>query len=126
MLVLVGLYIFQGDDFASPLYAEPTQREAEPEVWEAATQRALAVYEGEGEPVGVASEGDWRIGWRAVPHSDVVAVAVVSDEVQRRDLERFLKDLVTRYVDEVDDPSRPDRHGVADVVVDVVPPWEAE
>ena len=29
-------------------------------------------------------------------------------------------------LDEADDPREPDRHGVVDVVIDVVPPWDEE
>jgi hypothetical protein len=54
----------------------------------------------------------------------VAIVAVVHADVPRRDVERYLKDLTSRYLDEVDDPAHPDRHGVADLLVDVLPPWE--
>ena len=51
-------------------------------------------------------------------------MAIVSDDIRSSDVESYLKQVQRRYFDEVDDARRPERDGVADVVVDVIPPWD--
>ncbi len=124
--MLVGLYIFNEDDLSSPVYAEPTQRDSEPDVWEFVCEKALALFEGDGEGTGTKQHGEYLLGWRTLPRLDVSLLVVVSGELTKRHVEQYLKDLARRYLDEVDDPINPDRAGVADVVVDVPLPWEEE
>ena len=38
--------------------------------------------------------------------------------------ETYLLRLADRYMDEVDTPRSPERSGIIDVVVEVIPPWE--
>ena len=53
-------------------------------------------------------------------------VAVVEEGVRAQQLEVFLQKVAKKYVDEVDDWRSPDRGGVAEVVIDVIPPWEED
>ena len=65
------------------------------------------------------------VGWRVMVRNALAFVAVVQD-VSGASVERYLKQLQRQYFDEVDDVRKPEREGVADVVVDVIPPWEDE
>jgi hypothetical protein len=51
-------------------------------------------------------------------------VAIVTDDVRAADVDRYLLLFSRRYMDQVDDPRNPERDGVEDIVVDVIPPWE--
>lgn len=117
------LAIIVDDDFNPPVYVDPEPEELEPDVWSAVRQIVVDVGEGELSANGEKTLGDLKIGWRAVLKNGLTFVAVVED-VSSADLRGYLTELVTRYFDEVDDVRKPERDGVADVVVDVIPPWE--
>ena len=41
-------------------------------------------------------------------------------------LRSYLDELSQLYMDEVDDPRNPERVGLEDLLLDVIPPWEDE
>ena len=122
--MLIGLYIFLDDEFEDPIYADPDPGELEGTQWEATCEAANDALDEERESHGVISHADFRIGWNAFVKQGVTFVAIVTRDVKGPDIERYLGTLSKRYMDEVDDPRNPERDGVEDVVVDVVPPWE--
>lgn len=126
--MLVALFIFIDEDIDDPLYADPEIDQVEPEVWERVAELMQDVAEGDVDGDGtdtVEAMEDAVIGWRLVPKTGLSFVAVVEDATSGQ-VERYLKALQKRYFEEVDDVRRPEREGVDDVVVDVIPPWEEE
>jgi hypothetical protein len=126
--MLVALFIFIDEDIDDPLYADPERDGVEPEVWDRVAELMQDIAEGDVEGDGtdtIESMEDAVIGWRLVPKTGLSFVAVVEDATPGQ-VERYLKALQKRYFEEVDDVRRPEREGVDDVVVDVIPPWEEE
>ena len=121
--MLEVLLIFVDDDFGHPLYADPALDEIEPDLWHELCECVNDALEGDGDAVGAREWEHYTIGWRTLLKSGVSFVAVGSD-VSRRNVEQYLKDLCARYLDEVDNVRKPEREGVADVVVDVIPDWD--
>ena len=64
--------------------------------------------------------------WRHQSRIGLTMAAVLDPSIKVTVADRYLKSLFKQYLDEVDDPRQPERSGVADVVVDVIPPWEEE
>ncbi len=122
----IGVYIVVEDEFADPIYAEPDPEDLEEGLWERACEIVLEAIEGGGEIRGALVESGVLLGWRTLPKAGLSFLAFSPQEIGRARLEAYLKDLSQRYLDEVDDVRRPERAGVADVVVDVIPPWEEE
>lgn len=121
--MLHALVILVDDDFHSPIYAEPDPDDLEPEVWQTMRQLALDGMEGEVRNEGTREVGEGLLAWRFLPRNGLSFFAFVED-IDASDVKAYLKDLVRQYFDEVDDVRKPERDGVADVVVDVIPPWE--
>ncbi len=125
--MLVGLYIFIDDDFDDPVFADPSADELEEDLWEFLCERTNDAVEGEGDAQGFAPYGDRMIvGWRHLVKLGVSFVCVVKNEVKGSKVNSYLRSLAREYLDEVDDVRRPDRTGIQDVLVDVIPPWEEE
>ncbi len=124
--MLLGLYIVRDDEFEDPLYADPAPRELDEELWEALCEVSNDAQEGTEVHEGVRAVGEAWIGWRFHEPSGLSFLAAVSDEVRSSQVSAVLARLARRYLDEADDPREPDRHGVVDVVIDVVPPWDEE
>ena len=122
--MLLGLYIFIDDDFEDPIYSDPAPVDQEPALWEAACEAVNDALDEERDPQGVMTVGEVRVGWNVMVRQGVAFVAMVTDDVGSKDVAAYLSLLVKRYADEVDDVRNPERDGVEDVVVDVIPPWE--
>jgi hypothetical protein len=117
------LAIIVDDDFQPPIYIDPEPEDLDPDLWTAVRQIVVDVAEGELAAIGARDHADVQIAWRSVVKNGLTFVCVVED-VETGDAKAYLKDLAARYFDEVDDVRRPERDGVADVVVDVIPPWD--
>ncbi len=124
--MLVGLYIFVDDDFDDPLYAEPKGRELEDEVWEGMCEAANDAIEGDSDAQGTVEVGEVIVGWRHLVKPGLSFVCAVTEDVKPSLVNKFLRALARQYLDEVDDLRHPDRAGIKDVIVDVIPPWEEE
>jgi hypothetical protein len=124
--MLIGLYIFVDEEFSDPLYADPDPEDLEEDYWSAVCEAVVEALEGDREAVGVVQRGEAWLGWRTMPRSGLSFVAVVTDDVKPASVAGYLQHLARTYMDEVDDPLNPERDGVEDVVVEVIPPWEDE
>ena len=124
--MLVGLYIFLDDDFEDPIYGDPDSEDLEPDLWERACTAVNDALDEEHAADGVVTVGEYHVGWRVFVKQGVSFVAMVTDDVRNQDVDKYLSNLARRYMDEVDDARNPEREGVEDVVVDVIPPWEDE
>ena len=123
--MLLALCIFLDDEFDAPLYADPDRDDVEPDLYTAICETVNDAIEGDRPSSGTHTEvEEVRTGWRHHGRSGVTFAAAVSDDISVGDLETYLKDLQRMYFDEVDDPREPEREGVEDVIVDVIPPWE--
>ena len=122
--MLNALYIFVDDDFADPVYADPSVEDQDEAMFTAVCEAANDAFEGDARPNGHKDWHDSMICWRFQSRLGLTFVAVVSDDIRAGQVDQFLTDLSRQYLDEVDDPRHPERAGVADVVVDVIPPWE--
>lgn len=122
--MVIGLYIFLDDEFDDPIYGEPSSGDLDPALWEAACEAANDALDEEREPHGVIARSEHWIAWNVFVKQGVSFVTIVTDDVKAQEVERYLTLLARRYMDEVDDPRNPERDGVEDVVVDVIPPWE--
>jgi len=123
--MLIGLYILVDEEFSDPLYADPDAEDLEEEYWAAVCEAVVEALEGDRHAAGVETIGEAWVGWRT-QRSGLSFVAVVSDDVKQGSVTAYLQNLARTYVDEVDDPLNPEREGVEDVVVEVIPPWEDE
>ena len=122
--MLVGLYIIVDDDYDSAVYADPAPADLDDGVWDRIGELVTDVLDGEIESRGTVKVGDSIVGWRSLVKTGLTFVAVTTDDVRTQHVEIFLQKLAKRYVDEVDDWRTPDKGGVSDIVVDVIPPWE--
>lgn len=123
--MLVALYIIVDEDLGDPIYADPDPGDIEPEVWNRVGEILVEVRDNERPSDGAVPVDEFIVGWRVMVRNQLAFVAVVQD-VSNAQLERYLKQLQRQYFDEVDDVRKPEREGVVDVVVDVIPPWEDE
>ena len=121
--MLQALFIFVDEEFSSPIFAEPPEDNLEGEVWDTIYGAVHEALEGDRRSDGTEEVADCVVGWRVSVRTGLSFVAVVED-VKAGLVESYLLAVSRRYFDEVEDARRPDRHGVADVVVDVIPPWE--
>ena len=121
--MLIGLFIVVDEDFDHPIYAEPVVEEFDAELWAELTEIVEEVLEGDRKAVGIQEVGSYSIGWKTYMRNRLTFVAVV-EGVERPALHQFLAELGRTYFDEVDDVRNPEREGVVDVVVEVIPPWE--
>lgn len=118
-----GVFIFVDDDFSRPLYADPDPEDVDSELFESICEHITEVLEDDGDLKGSGSQGDVRYAWSTHLDSGLSFVAF-AEGIPARRLTSYLKSVSQRYFDEVDDVRTPDRAGVEDVVVDVIPPWE--
>lgn len=121
--MLSGLYIFVDDDFDAPVYADPDADDLDETLWTAVCEAVNDALEGDHEADGHRKVGDQHVVWRVFLKMGLSFVAVTRD-LKTSTVARYLKSVSRAYLDEVDDARRPEREGVADVVVDVIPPWE--
>lgn len=120
-----GVWIFRDEEFNDPIYAEPARVDLEDEaLWVQICESVLEAYEGDGPRFDTKVVGDTRVGWKLHARTGVTVVASVEAEVAVSELKQFINDLTQRYFDEVDDARFPDVGGVADIIIDVIPPWE--
>ncbi len=123
--MLLALCIFLDDDFDAPVYATPELDDMDADLYTAICETVNEAIEGDRPNTGTHhGVEEVRIGWRHHGRSGITFAAAVSDDISAGDLETYLKDLQRMYFDEVDDPREPERAGVEDVIVDVIPPWE--
>jgi hypothetical protein len=122
--MLVGLYIIVDDEVDSAVYADPAPADLDEGVWGRVSEIVSDVLDQEIDARGTVKLGDAIIGWRSLVKTGLTFVAVTTDAVRPQHVEIFLQKLAKRYVDEVDDWRSPDKDGVSEIVVDVIPPWE--
>ena len=122
--MLHGVYIVLDDDFDHLLYADPDPSELDEDLWHAACEAVDEAIEGEAKAEGILSHGDLLVGYKVHTRFGLSFMAVVESEAGARQVAAYLTQLSKRYFDEVDDARHPDRGGVEDVVVDVIPPWD--
>ena len=124
--MLLGVYIIVDDDYGSPIYADPAPGDLDDGVWEKVCEIIEDVLDGDRESRGNATVGEAIVAWRSMVKSGMTFVAAITDDLRAQHAELYLQKLAKRYADEVDDLRSPDKDGVADVVVDVIPPWEED
>ncbi|MEQ1505777.1 MAG: hypothetical protein ABMB14_26315 [Myxococcota bacterium] len=124
--MLLGVYIIVDDEYDTPIYSDPNPAELDDGVWERICQLVEDVLDGDKDARGTFKVGEALIGWRSLVKTGITFVTVVTDDVRPQHVELYLQKLAKRYADEVDDWRAPDKAGVADVVVDVIPPWEED
>lgn len=124
--MLVGVYIIVDDEVDSPIYSDPNPAELDDGVWSRICEIVSDVLDGDKESRGTLAIGESLIGWRSLVKSGLMFVAVATDDVKAQHVELYLQKLAKRYADEVDDWRSPDKAGVVDVVIDVIPPWEED
>lgn len=124
--MLVGLYIFLDDEFDDPIYADPIPAELDEGLWEAICELANDAIDEEIGAEGARTRGDSIVAWRHIERVGITFVAVVSSDIRAAQVDAYLSNLSRRYLDEVDDARTPDKEGVEDVVVDVIPPWDED
>jgi hypothetical protein len=124
--MLEALLILVDEDLDDPLYADPSPKDMDDEARELLMLAFQEAEDGEGEADGVKHLGEVRVGWKVLTRHGLAFGVVVTDDVPTQQVERYLNHLARRYMDEVDDPRRPDREGIEDIVIDVIPPWEEE
>lgn len=122
----LGVFIIVDDEYDSPIYADPKPTDLEEGLWEKICGIVEDVLDGEGEARGTILVGENLVGWRALTKTGITFVAVVPDDVKAQQVELYLQKLAKRYAEEVDDWRSPDKGGVADVVIDVIPPWDED
>lgn len=120
-----GVWIFRDDEFDGPLYADPSREDLDDEaLWETLCEAVLEAVDGDGSRFDLLEHGDRKLGWKLHARTGISFVAVAPGTTLPADVKQYLADLQQRYLDEVDDARFPDRSGVEDIVVDVIPPWE--
>ena len=122
--MLIGLYIFVDDDFGDPLYADPASEDLDEDLWVVACEAVNDALEGEGPASGVQTHDEYHVGWKTRVKTGLSFVAIVTDDVRKQSVTAYIEAVLNQYLEEVDNPRDPERSGVADVVVDVIPPWE--
>lgn len=119
-----GVFIIVDDEYDSPIYADPKPTELDEGVWERICGIVEDVLDGECDARGTVAAGETLIGWRALTKTGITFVTIVPDDIRPQLVELYLQKLAKRYAEEVDEWRSPDKGGVADVVVDVIPPWD--
>lgn len=121
--MLLGLYIFVDDDFDTPIHAEGSPDEIEEAAWSTACECVSDALDGEGPARGAQEAGELVLAWRTQRKVGLSFVGFATN-VSTADLNEYLRKVQRRYEDEVENLREPDRAGVADVIVDVIPPWD--
>ena len=121
--MLTALMIIVDEDFGTPVYADPAPEDLEPEFWDRIREVVVEAYEGDRKPAGAEEIGTQVLAWKLFQRNGLSFIAMAED-VSSSEVQAYIRDLSSIYFDEVDDVRRPERDGVADVVVEVIPPWE--
>ena len=124
--MLLGLYIIVDDEIDDPIYADPARTELDEALWVRIGEIVQDIVDGEIDARGTLKAGEALIAWRSLTKTGITFVVAVTDDVKGQAVELYLQKIAKRYMDEVDDPRSPDRAGVSEVVVDVIPPGEEE
>jgi hypothetical protein len=124
--MLLGLYILVDEDTGDPVYADPPWSELDDAVASRIAEIAQDAADGEIESRGTQKVGEALVAWRSLTKTGITFFCAVTDDVRAQAVELYLQKIAKRYMDEVDDPRSPDRAGVSEVVVDVIPPWEED
>ena len=124
--LLLALSILLDDEFEVPIYAEPPPNEVDAEVWDGICELIQEVLAGDREKSGAVDLAENRIVWRHLGRVGLTFVAAASEALSIEALDAYLRALSNRYQDEVANLRNPERDGVADVVIDVIPAWEEE
>ena len=122
----VALLITVDEDLEAPLYGDPPLDELPDGVASGLSELSTDVFDGEVARRGGMVVDEHRIGWKMTARVGVLFLCAVTSEVDERDLKAYLDELTELYMDEVDDPRNPERDGLEDLLVDVIPPWEDE
>lgn len=120
----MGLYIFVDDEFSDPVFADPEPDDADEDLYAAVCEAVNDAVEGDAPARGHRMMDDLCVGWLHQKRLGLSMAAAVEAEVGAAAVGAYLKALMDQYLEEVDNPRDPERSGVADVVVDVIPPWE--
>lgn len=124
--MLLGLYIIVDEDTSDPVYADPPMGELDDAIASRIREIVQDVADGELDARATQKVGEALIAWRSLTKTGITFVCAVTDDVRGQAVELYLQKIAKRYMDEVDDPRSPDRGGVSEVVVDVIPPWEED
>lgn len=119
-----ALYIIVDDDLSGPVYADPRPEDLDPDVWDTVARSVYDAFEGEGPASGSVTLDDMVVSWHLLKKFGISFVSVVDAMVTTQQNAHFLKALSQVYLDEVDQPRRPERNGVEDIVCNVIPPWD--
>lgn len=122
--MLEAMVIVVDGDFERPVYAEPEFEEVEGELASLMEQVVEEVMDGERRSSGTISFEESTLAFKVRTRLGVAFLALISDDVEQQDVTSFLDDVVRQYLDNVDDARDPDLDGVADLLLDVIPPWE--
>ena len=122
--VLLALSIIVDDDLERPIYVDPDPEDVEAEVWDAVCELVQELLDGERQKSGKSQEAGFSLVWRHLARQTLTFVAAAGEDMPVASISTYLENLSERYLDEVADPRNPERDGVADVVVDIIPPWE--
>ena len=121
--MLLGLYIIVDDEFDAPVYADRAADEQDETAWSLACECVNDALEGEGPARGVREHQEIVFAWRTQRKVGVSLISFASG-IKGRELAEYLRMIYARYADEVEDLRDPDRNGIEDVIVDVIPPWD--
>ena len=124
--MLLALTIIVDDEYDRPIYVDPAPEDVDSDIWDSICEIVQEIMEGERPKSGTSTDSGAAVAWRHLPRQVLTFVAAAGDDLPVRSLDACLKALSSRYLDEVEDPRNPERDGVADVVIDIIPPWEDE
>ncbi len=124
--MLKALYIIVDDEADDPIYGDPPLADLDEGVFDRIHSLVQDLMDGEVEARGTQKTPEGLLGWRSLTKTGLTFVAMVTDTVRPQHLEIYLQKVAKKYVDEVDDWRSPDRGGVSEVVLDVIPPWEED
>jgi hypothetical protein len=124
--LLLALCILLDDEFEFPIYTEPPADDMDVELWDGICELVQEILDGDREKSGSLELGESRIVWRHLARLGLTFVAAAADDLSVQTLDKYLKAVSNRYQDEVVNLRNPERDGVADVVLDVIPPWEED
>jgi len=122
----VALLITVDEDLETPLYGDPHIEDVPESVSGALLELVTDILDGEVARRGILDVEEHRLGWKMTPRVGVLFLCVVTQGVLDSSLRSYLDELSQLYMDEVDDPRNPERVGLEDLLLDVIPPWDDE
>lgn len=122
----VALLITVDEDLEAPLYGDPPIEDVPESVSGSLLELVTDILDGEVARRGILDIDEHRLGWKMTPRVGVLFLCVVTRVVEDSSLRSYLDELSQLYMDEVDDPRNPERVGLEDLLLDVIPPWEDE